>query len=716
MTPRDVIPEVETKNVELPSTSSSNDDDDDGNEQHDDNNNNNNNHNNNSRIKNPRRPLKILFLSADTGGGHRASAEALAIQFQNLHPHTTYDLFDIWSDTQTYWPYNTLTETYTSASATPWKWRALYYVTNKELNQKFYNAHSCLMNEGLVRRRMVELGLDTPDCVVSVHPTMNYLPLRSIRKISEELDRHIPFFTVVTDFGSGHLTWFNKDVDKLYLASEPIKQIAQKRGNVPDTKISMIGLPIRYDFALQSDAMGTGGRTSPKGKAHQQKIRNQFNIDTNKQMILVMGGGEGVGSLSKIVDELYARLYIRGMDATICVVCGRNTTLRSKLERTNWEKVAINTLQPSGMQHAMNRAACRVPVNNIDDVDILGNITVLPLGFVNQMAEYMVMADVLLTKAGPGSIAEAAAVGLPVMITSHLPGQEAGNVDIVLNGKFGGYCEHPKTIAKTIVAWLNDTEKLEEMSRRARMAGHPHAAEEIAEDIGRLTCEWMERNEVRQLKKKLEEEEQFKNSGPSGEVGTRNESKPDPSTEKNVATDEISSEVNASSTIGGWALSQLRFKAAGRYESKNSNPSVEESVPNTKSSEAMAQDETKPDPSAGENETDDNSPEVSASSTVGGWALSQFKFKTVDRNESKNSDPSAEESLPNENSLEVRAQDEMKSDPSEEKRVPDEISSDVSTPSTIRGWALSQFKLTVPRHQAASWTVSQPPPEKVVTA
>lgn len=46
------------------------------------------------------------------------------------------------------------------------------------------------------------------------------------------------------------------------------------------------------------------------------------------------------------------------------------------------------------------------------------------------MAEYMVAADILVTKAGPGTIAEAAAVGLPIMVTSHLPGQEAGNVDI----------------------------------------------------------------------------------------------------------------------------------------------------------------------------------------------------------------------------------------------------------------------------------------------
>jgi len=33
------------------------------------------------------------------------------------------------------------------------------------------------------------------------------------------------------------------------------------------------------------------------------------------------------------------------------------------------------------------------------------------------MAEYMVAADVLVSKAGPGTIAEAAAVGLPVMLS-----------------------------------------------------------------------------------------------------------------------------------------------------------------------------------------------------------------------------------------------------------------------------------------------------------
>ncbi len=52
-----------------------------------------------------------------------------------------------------------------------------------------------------------------------------------------------------------------------------------------------------------------------------------------------------------------------------------------------------------------------------DDTTPKGQITVVPMGFVSNMPEYMVAADVLVSKAGPGTIAEAASVGLPVMMT-----------------------------------------------------------------------------------------------------------------------------------------------------------------------------------------------------------------------------------------------------------------------------------------------------------
>merc|ERR1719148_634216 len=115
----------------------------------------------------------------------------------------------------------------------------------------------------------------------------------------------------------------------------------------------------------------------------------------------------------------------------------------------------------------------------------MGNVDILPLGFLTNIPEYMVAADVLVTKAGPGTIAEAAAVGLPVMMTSFLPGQEAGNVDVVLESKFGEYNNKPTEIGDIVTSWLLDAALLEQMSKAAMVAGNPYAADEIVEDIGR---------------------------------------------------------------------------------------------------------------------------------------------------------------------------------------------------------------------------------------
>ena len=107
-----------------------------------------------------KRPLKILFLSSDTGGGHRASAEALAAQFQRLFPGSTYDLFDVWTDVESSWPYYTIKDTYKSFSATPWKWRALYHVSNNAVYAKLADLHSYYMNEDLITEKMEEYNPD----------------------------------------------------------------------------------------------------------------------------------------------------------------------------------------------------------------------------------------------------------------------------------------------------------------------------------------------------------------------------------------------------------------------------------------------------------------------------------------------------------------------------------------------------------------------------
>jgi 1,2-diacylglycerol 3-beta-galactosyltransferase len=373
-------------------------------------------------------------------------------------------------------------------------------LSNTKLNEVCANFHSKITCGRRIKDR---LASHDPDVIISVHPTMNHIPLIKTQQISKELGKHIPFFTVVTDLGSGHCMWFEKYVDKLYVASDRLYQLARKRGGTPPERLVMTGLPIRHGFAVQAEQLGD--RTSPEGKEYQSKMRIELGMDGDKPMVLVMGGGEGVGSLSDIVNELYAKLNQQGVDATICVVCGRNEKLKEDLLTRDFAQVVKDIRAKSGakkrrfLSRIFGRRKGQVEsadetVTNGDSVG-RGQVSVVPLGFVSNMPEYMVAADILVSKAGPGTIAEAASVGLPVMMTSFLPGQEAGNVDVVLESGFGEYKKRPSEIADVVTSWLQDSELMSSMSKAALAAGNPYAADEIVRDIGQQTIAWMNLNE-----------------------------------------------------------------------------------------------------------------------------------------------------------------------------------------------------------------------------
>lgn len=518
----------------------------------------------------PRTALKVLFLSSDTGGGHRASAESLGKQFQILFPGSTFDLLDV-VEKDGVPPYNSLVKYYKHLSAHPSQWKLVYSVSNSRAFEMLADAHLKLMCERAVRRSIKSYN---PDVVVCVHPLMTNVPVLSCSKISNETGKHLPIFTVVTDLGSAHCLWFANGVEKMFVGSEQVKELAKSRGKVPEEKLELVGLPIRHDFAVQAEKMGD--RFSLEGETYQKKVRADLGLPfVDRKTILVMGGGEGVGSLSNIVDALYVELVTQGIDAIILVVCGRNEKLKKKLVERDWREVvrrwqaakertglstrimstdvcgqslaAPGCIQGGTVTGSIRRmlshgsltigsamsmplpasddgtdkseeekkaqeteaalAAAQLDLSTLESTSILetdvgnspGKVEVIGLGFVTNMADYMVAADVLVSKAGPGTISEAAALSLPVMLTSFLPGQEEGNVDYVVDGGFGAYCNDsdPMGVAEEVCMWLTDSVKLEELSRAARAKGLPYAARDIAKAIGESSLHWKELNEER---------------------------------------------------------------------------------------------------------------------------------------------------------------------------------------------------------------------------
>jgi 1,2-diacylglycerol 3-beta-galactosyltransferase len=102
----------------------------------------------------------------------------------------------------------------------------------------------------------------------------------------------------------------------------------------------------------------------------------------------------------------------------------------------------------------------------------------------------MAASDILVTKAGPSTVSEAMAMGLPMILSGYLPGQEDGNMKIVVRGKAGVYAPRPKQMAQTLREWLApDSNTLAEYAEAARKMGHPYAADAIADILCKLVDE-----------------------------------------------------------------------------------------------------------------------------------------------------------------------------------------------------------------------------------
>ena len=62
----------------------------------------------------------------------------------------------------------------------------------------------------------------------------------------------------------------------------------------------------------------------------------------------------------------------------------------------------------------------------------------------------MAAADLVITKAGPGTIAEAAALHRPLLLTGAVGLQEEGNIRFVLDAGLGRYDTNPVSIAALV--------------------------------------------------------------------------------------------------------------------------------------------------------------------------------------------------------------------------------------------------------------------------
>ena len=366
---------------------------------------------------------RALFLISDTGGGHRSASNAITAALDEIREPSAFEhrIDDVAAHcsfplTQLGWGYST------ALRYAPPVYGALYYATNGRRRYKAL-VRFC---EPLYRERLRDLFVSyKPDVIVSVHPLLNHAALRAR---ADAKMQHIPIITVITDLGKVHESWLTPEADAVVVPAREVYERAISRGVQP-SRLRMLGQPIHPKF---DDVVGS-----------KEELREQLGLPKDGFITLLMAGGEGGGKLMPTTMALAkAKLPMH-----LVVVCGRNETLRAKLD----------DLVPS------------LPTP----------MTIM--GFTDKVPELMRAADLLVTKAGPGTLAEANAAQLPVVVYDYVPGQERGNVEFVRQNGIGEVAINSTAeVVRAVERLVKNEARLAAMRRNQELVAPKRSSRRIA--------------------------------------------------------------------------------------------------------------------------------------------------------------------------------------------------------------------------------------------
>jgi len=377
---------------------------------------------------------RILLLSKSTGTGPRRGAQAVALALRRLDPNAIVHDVDIlqldyaWLQRRAAKNGNAIQE------RAPHRVAHLYARADKPDDERRYslfdrfhfwqrNLRSRFGTYWLLRSFLPFLQSEPWDLIVNVGATGEL-----IASLKRQGKLHAPQFLVTTDYVT-HRSEYARYYEHYFLATEEGAAHLQALG-VKRKRISITGTPIHLNFSEIKD------RT--------QCLSSQGLIG-DRPIVLQLTGGLGMGPAEKTFTALLAVKT----PLEIVVVAGRNQELKQRLEQI-----------PVPAQHR-----ARI------------------FGFTDHIDELMRVADVLVSKSGGMTAAEAMACGLAMVIVDPFPGLESQNCDFLLENGAAIKNHHLETLSFQLTQLLNDPQRLALMRSNARRLGKPQAAFDIAQYI-----------------------------------------------------------------------------------------------------------------------------------------------------------------------------------------------------------------------------------------
>jgi len=362
---------------------------------------------------------RIVLLYNNAGGGHKSAALAIAQGIREV-AGGKFDISLANAFDRLPFPFDTAEKDYPRLVNYG---RPFYSFTFKATNGRRRVVALRKAFEPITDEMAASIVSEHPaDLYISCHPVYNQYMPEKIR----EMGSPAKYMNVVTDLVTGHLFHYSPKVELCIVPTEGSREKAIE-ALVPPEKILVCGQPVWPDFQRR---MG-----------NREETRQALGLSNDLPVVLLMGGGEGMGRIGITAREI----AFSGLPIQLVIVCGKNTSLKRDLEFINPRVAAMRVL-----------------------------------GFVNTMPELMGAADILVTKAGPGTICEGFIAGLPILLFDAVPGQEEGNVDYVVDNGAGAWCPNPFLVTRQLKHWLADEAVMAQMKAAALRLARPNSTIDIA--------------------------------------------------------------------------------------------------------------------------------------------------------------------------------------------------------------------------------------------
>jgi UDP-N-acetylglucosamine:LPS N-acetylglucosamine transferase len=342
----------------------------------------------------------ILLLTIDAGGGHRAAARALVAAAEETDAPFR---FRVESFQQLLLPLDLLRRT-TGVSL-----EAAYNLILRRRASVLMVPLLRLMHAAIRLRRRALVGAlaswlrrePRPEAVVSVFPNFNGV----LRDAVAEAIPGVPLVVVLTDFADfpKHF-WIEPGLDRVVVGTQEAARQAVALG-IPEARVSLVsGMILHPRFY------------GPSWPEVRQRVRGELGIGPSDVAVTLLFGGKGSPEMAPLAERL---LDVDGA-LRVVAVCGDNPALFEQL---------VATEARSGGRLAR-------------------------FGFTDRVAELLAASDLLVTKPGPGSLAEAFHQRVPVVVTRnlHTIPQERFNTELVARQGLGivvsGWREIPAAVAR----------------------------------------------------------------------------------------------------------------------------------------------------------------------------------------------------------------------------------------------------------------------------